>query len=204
MATTGFPFGVSQDSFHATNKMKLNVENSWLDLWNWKASRTARLGFADDRYLNIDGMQGDVAGELYLENSRASIGSSSRVRPFSEEDQPVYDAQGQLLSEGSHDVGTTVPGYLVTAPQASRADVSAEARHVGGRWQVTLRRTLQTGDPQDVVFVPGDEMGVAFGLALMDHTPYEHYASQAEQRLVLLPPQVEYREIGKSYGVFGY
>ena len=73
-------------------------------------------------------------------------------------------------------------------PSGSRADVVAESRHVNGRWVVILRRALNTGDARDVVFVPGDEVGVAFGLALMDHTLYEHYASPGHERLVLMRP----------------
>ena len=72
-----------------------------------------------------------------------------------------------------------------------RADIQALSQHRNGRWVVTLRRALQTGDSRDVVFVPGDKMGVAFGVALMDHSLYEHYASSTRERLVLLEKQTQ-------------
>lgn len=179
-------FGVNRASFHASNKMRVAKENAWLDLWNWKAARTAALGFADDRYLDNRGMHGDTPGELFVENSMAHAGRLDGVRPFGVGDAPVYDADRLPADEGFRPPGSLTPGYLVKRPIGGRADVLALSRHEGGRWIVTLRRALRTGDPFDVVFVPGDEMGVAFGLALMDHSQYEHYASNSVERLVLL------------------
>lgn len=179
-------FGINKASFHASNKMRMIQEDAWLDLWNWKAARTAALGFADDRYLDFEGMHGDTAGELFVENSKAHLSSRGGVQPFSEGDSPVYDAERLPADEGFHPPGSVAPGYLIKRPLAGRADVLAVSRYEQGRWTVTLRRALQTGDPYDVVFVPGDEMGVAFGLALMDHSLYEHYASNTTERLVLL------------------
>ncbi|MBW2520317.1 MAG: hypothetical protein JRD88_08205 [Deltaproteobacteria bacterium] len=197
-------FGVNQSSFHATNKMRLAKEETWLDLWNWKASRTARYNFADDRYLDHNGMHGDTPDEIFVANSKASQDPGSRLTPFGEVDQPLYDAERQPVSELNPTPGTRLPGYLVEPPLAGRNDVNAVALHLGGRWQVTLRRALNTNDPRDVVFIPGDMQGVAFGLAMMDHTLYEHYASKTEERLLLLPPQLTDEEVGKSYGMFGY
>jgi len=179
-------FGVNQDSFHASNKMRMAQEDSWLDLWNWKAARTAKLGFADDRYLDSEGMHGDVPGELFTENSSAYLNNPDGIRAFGEGDTPIYDAERLPANEGFRPAGSVAPGYLIKRPVGGRADVFAVTRYEQGRWVVTLRRALQTGDPYDVVFVPGDEMGVAFGLALMDHSLFEHYASNSAERLVLL------------------
>jgi hypothetical protein len=179
-------FGVNKSSFHASNKMRMAQENTWLDLWNWKAARTAGLGFADDRYLDLEGMHGDTPGDLFIENSRYRLNNRSDVRPFDEGDGPVYDVERLPADEGFRPPGSVAPGYLVERPVGGRADVLAVSRYEKGRWIVTLRRALQTRDPHDVVFVPGDEMGVAFGMALMDHSLYEHYASSTNERLVLL------------------
>jgi hypothetical protein len=181
-------FGVSKANFHASNKMRMVQENSWLDLWNWKAARTALLGFADDRYLDFEGMHGDTPGEIFTENSKAHVNGGLDNKPFADGDAPVYDAERLPADEGFRPPGTLAPGYLVKRPVGGRADVSAVTRYENGRWIVTLRRALQTGDPRDVIFVPGDELGVAFGLALMDHSLYEHYASRTVERLVLLKP----------------
>jgi hypothetical protein len=179
-------FGVSKANFHASNKMRLVQEGHWLDLWNWKAARTAAYGFADDRFVDNKGMHGDVPGELFTENSLAHVRGLTDVRPFSEKDTPVYDAERNPVNESFRPPGTMAPGYLVKRPVGNRADVMAVTRYEDKQWVVVLRRSLQTGDPRDVVFVPGDEVGVAFGLALMDHSLYEHYASNTLERLVLL------------------
>jgi hypothetical protein len=181
-------FGVSRSSFHASNKMKLAGEGAWLDLWNWKADRTARFDFADDRFLDHEGIKGDLPGELFHPNSRLAReqGGDTPLPLFGAADQPLYAADFRPLGAGPFPAGTRLPGYLVDRPAGGRADVTAIARHRGGHWQVTLRRALATGEARDVVFVPGDSAGVTFGLAVMDHTLFEHYASVVTERLVLL------------------
>ena len=49
-----------------------------------------RYGFADDRYLDAQGMHGDVPGELFRENSRAALQQDPGLQPFAEGDAPVY------------------------------------------------------------------------------------------------------------------
>lgn len=184
-------FGVSGANFHAMNKMKLARDDLWLDLWNWKAQRTGRHGFADDRYLDVKGMHGDVAGEIFRENSRALVEQEPSRPPFIEGDAPIYDAEGMPIGKEFRPAGTRAPGYLTERPAGGRGDVAAFGSHGGGRWTVVLRRALTTADPRDVVFVPGDLAGVAFGLSVMDNTLQEHYASATEEHLVLLPRSAE-------------
>lgn len=179
-------FGVSRSSFHASNKMRLAREGAWLDLWNWKADRTARHGFADDRFIDQEGMKGDLPGDLFQANSRLAQADASAPQQFGADDQPVYAGDRRPLGDGFHPPGSRVPGYLVERPAGGRADVVASAEHRDGQWRVVLRRALHTGDPRDVAFAPGDLRGVAFGLAVMDHTLFEHYASMAPEKLVLL------------------
>lgn len=180
-------FGVSGDSFHAMNKMKLAREDEWLDLWNWKAQRTGRHGFADDRYLDAAGMHGDVPGEIFRENSRTSLLHDPVLQPFAEGDGPIYDADGLPVGKAFRPAGSRAPGYLTERPVGGRGEVAAYGVHANGRWTVILHRRLDTGDARDAVFVPGDRVGVAFGLSIMDNTLQEHYASTTEERLVLLP-----------------
>ncbi len=128
-----------------------------------------------------------LPGELFTENSRAHAERSAMVFALSAKATlPSTMLNACLPTKASAPPGSVAPGYLVKRPVGGRADVLAVSRYEHGRWMVTLRRALQTGDPHDVVFVPGDEMGVAFGLALMDHSPFEHYASNTVERLVLL------------------
>lgn len=179
-------FGVNRASFHASNKMSLAEEGTWLDLWNWKAGRTAIYDFADDRFLDRDGMKGDLPGEIFHPNSSLAQGGPEGTPSFGENDRPLYLDAHRRVADGVPLAGTRAPGYLVDRPAGARADVAATAEHRGGRWIVVLRRALDTGDRRDVPFVPGDPRGVAFGLAVMDHTLFEHYASTVTEQLVLL------------------
>lgn len=180
-------FAVAGSSFRASNRMQLVREGEWLDLWNWKAGRTGRLGFADDRFLDHEGMHGDVPGELFQENSRARLGQTETL-VFGEGDEPIADDDGLAIEKGFRLADSTAPGYLVTKPTAGRADVAALGRWEKGRWTVVLRRKLDTGDPRDIRFIPEASMGIAFGLAIMDHSLNEHYASTTAEKIVLLPP----------------
>lgn len=182
-------FGVAGASFHATNRMQLRREGEWLDLWHWKAQRTGRFGFADDRLIDHQGMRGDLPGELFRENSRARLTGGNPLAPFAEGDGPIYDGDGAPIGPGFRLAGTTAPGYLTERPTAGRGEVTAWSVWRNGRWTLYLRRPLTTGDPHDARFVPGDRDGVAFGLAVLDHTLNEHYASVIEERLVLLTHQ---------------
>ena len=180
-------FGVQGARFQAHSRMKLATPQGRLDLWHWKAERTGRYGFADDRYLDSEGMHGDLPGELFQENSRAALENLAALTPFGEGDAPLYDRSGEPLGKGFMPAGSKAPGYLTEVPQGDRADVRAAGHHADGRWTVVLRRALETGSPRDISFAPGGE--VAFGLAIMDNTLSDHYASKLTETLVLLPPE---------------
>ena len=181
-------FAVAGSSFRASNRMQLVNPDDWLDLWNWKAERTGRFGFADDRFLDHEGMHGDTPGELFQENSQARLAKSHHL-VFGEGDQPIYDGDGQPVDSGFRLAGSSAPGFLTGTPTGGRGDVTAWGHWDRGKWTVILSRRLETGDPHDVTFVPGDRTGIAFGLSIMDHTLNEHYASVTEEKIVLLPPE---------------
>lgn len=176
-------FGVQGARFHAQNRMKIVTPETSLDLWQWRAERTGRFGFADDRYLDKDGMHGDLPGELFRENSRATL-QKDGLKAFAEGDQPVYDQSGAPLAARFIPAGSTAPGYLTELPSGDRADIAASSVYVDGHWIVTLRRPLTTGSPRDIQFIPGQE--VVFGLSVMDNTLYDHYASKYEESLLLV------------------
>ena len=181
-------FGVSGANFHANNRMKLpRDEGLALDLWNWKAGRTARFGFADDRTLAFKGMEGDTPGEIFLENSRARSEGKGDIAIFGVGDVPIYDQDNRSIGKEFRPGGSVAPGYISERPVGSRADVAAVTDYRDGRWIVILHRSLQTADRRDVVFTPDKAAGVAFGLSIMDDTIKEHYASIATEHLVLLP-----------------
>ena len=181
-------FGVAGANFHANNRMKLpRDEGIEFDLWNWKAGRTARFGFADDRTIGFKGMEGDTPGEIFLENSRVRSEGTGTAQVFGVGDAPIYDQDRKFIGKEFRPAGSVAPGYITERPVGSRADIAAVSEYRDGRWIVILRRALQTADRRDVTFTPGQTAGVAFGLSIMDDTIKEHYASIATEHLVLLP-----------------
>ena len=114
------------------------------------------------------------------------ITKQDELQPFAAGDAPLVDYEGLPVADRFLPPGTVAPGSLTDMPSGSRADVVAISNWEDGRWEVVLRRPLVTADRRDTVFIPGDEQGVGFGLAIMDFTLREHYASKTEERLVLL------------------
>jgi hypothetical protein len=174
-------FGVSGQSFRGHNRMKLFKAGPELDLWNWKAGRTGRLAFADDRFIDANGMQGDQPGEIF------QVRPQLPNRVFGEGDRPLYDFDGNAIDGLQATVFSRAPGYLTDPPAGDRADVRAWARWQNGRWVLILRRALNTHSARDVQFQPSASRVYHFGLSLMDNSLYEHYASTVPLGLILRP-----------------
>ncbi|WP_156826976.1 ethylbenzene dehydrogenase-related protein [Geopsychrobacter electrodiphilus] len=180
-------FGVSGQSFRGHNRMKLFKQGPQLDLWNWKAGRTGHLSFADDRFIDKDGMHGDIPGEIFHPNSLKQARPSESGEIFGKGDRPIYDFDGAAVEGQKLTIFSRAPGYLTDHPSGDRADVVAHSVWRDGRWTVVLRRALDTGSPRDARFSIGENAAISFGIALMDNSLYEHYASTVSQTLVLLP-----------------
>ncbi len=56
-----------------------------------------------------------------------------------------------------------------------RTDTQVRAIHVGSGWQIEIKRKLNTGDPTDAVFNPGESM--AFGLTIFNNAAIGHAQS---------------------------
>ena len=53
-----------------------------------------------------------------------------------------------------------------------RSEVQVKSQHIGSGWQLEIRRKLNTGDPTDAVFTPGQSM--SFGLAIFNNAAIGH------------------------------
>lgn len=77
--------------------------------------------------------------------------------------------------------GDIVPGYLLTYPAASRADVRGKATfdEDNGVWTLEVARRLRTADPEhDVAFDPASGASYAFTIAIFDASSREHWGSE--------------------------
>ena len=81
--------------------------------------------------------------------------------------------------------GDTVPRRILRAGEGSRADITAHGTifipqtHDGtlGVWKVQMQRALDTGNADDVAFVPGETYDVGFEVHLWEYTTRDHYIS---------------------------
>ena len=152
-----------------------------VDMWHWKASRTAPAGWADDQWAGAY-----VAAE---ETGRANDARESGG--YSDNRNEAGDAPSFVYPEGatpgspllrssavafdptmSFPAGYTVPGYVISRPVGSRGDVASASIHMTdqdgrGWWYVVQARALNTGNPEDAVFAPGGSY--TFGVAVFNN-----------------------------------
>jgi len=117
------------------------------DIWYWKACRTDRSGYADDKIHLLSPKQDRNATQvisgsgktMYLLRSGDEGGSAYRVNLVSE-------FQGEI-----------VPRFTIQQPTGSRSDVQAKGVWQNGEWTIEFRRKLVTGNQDDVQFTHGNK-----------------------------------------------
>lgn len=152
-----------------------------VDMWHWKASRTAPAGWADDQW----------AGSYVAEEETGRANDARESGGYSDNKNEAGDAPAFVYPEGAvpgspllrdtaipfdptmtFPAGYTVPGYIISRPVGSRGDVGSFAVYMRdqngkGWWYVVLSRALNTGNPEDAVFVPGGSY--TFGVAIFNN-----------------------------------
>lgn len=159
------------DVYDGGTKMRMGMkapDGQAMDLWRWRAFVTGSFGLADDMVIDETGKRGDEGQILPLVNRSSTAPGPERVSGSVE----PYVA----------------PYYIVEAPTGRQGDVKAEGRWDRGLWEkgswnILLRRALDTTDPDDVVFSPGDR--VPFSVSVFDNTFSEHHVSGSSAMLVL-------------------
>jgi len=162
----------------ADYRMRVPAGAPPLDVWVWRAGRGAVGGLAEDGKLDTEGRTGDGSGDLFAPNSARA--AAAQPDPFGLGDVP--------REAPDPEPGAVAPGYRLADRSAGRLEVKAESSRGRGTWQVTLSRSLDGTEPDDVRFVPGREY--AFGLAILDGVEKDHTAVPAPIRLVLVSPSV--------------
>jgi hypothetical protein len=115
------------------------------DVWFWKACRTNRSGYADDKRQVLD----EVADNSSCDLTTAD-GGVLRLHRHGDAGRSAYE--DRFVYEYAGDVR---PRFVEREPQGSRADVRAAGRWQDGQWTVEFRRRLDTGHADDVVLIPG-------------------------------------------------
>ena len=79
--------------------------------------------------------------------------------------------------------GDRIPRYIARTPSGSMADVTAKGSWKDGFWTVEFSRRLSTGDPADVVFMPGRD--TYFSLAVFNNREGIDHSTSKEFTLKL-------------------
>lgn len=156
--------------------MGADDEDTRYDAWHWKASRTNPLGYADDKWWGAQ-----TEPEAYGKGSRHGDAKDSGGYADNHNEEgtgPLYmhgtDLSSPLLFAGDAvDIDTSqlspgdvVPGYVLEYPVGSRGDIQVIGVWEDGKWTLVVRRLLNTGNDDDIVFVP--PRSVPFGLSVVD------------------------------------
>ncbi|MCF7849312.1 MAG: hypothetical protein K9M45_10705 [Kiritimatiellales bacterium] len=169
-----------------------------IDVWHWKATRTGSVGHADDKFWHLADMKlkdvgryGDGGeGGGYTKNI-----NKEHTAPLylPKDDSYVINNGGALLKAGAVEyteelgakipAGTIIPGVVVAPNDGDRGDVKCEHAYADGKHTLWLRRKLDTGNKDDVVFVPGGS--TAFAASAFDHAAKRHAYHMTVYRLLL-------------------
>lgn len=172
-----------------------------IDVWHWKATRADPLGQVDDKYWwkhepgGAGGRHGDPDSEGGYQKNVSDDGDHPKYLPAT----PWAVRQGGILldqalpfdspeaAEVAQNMppGTIVPGIVFSPFTGDRGDVVCRSNHADGRWEVLIRRKLDTGSKFDTPFVPGKPQ--SFGCAAFDHTSKRHAYGFPVYQLVLEP-----------------
>jgi len=115
------------------------------DIWFWKAFRTNRAGYADDKWQAVSLKPGPGSKEI-----KSSTNGTLHFRRVGDAGKAAY--QDKLFFEYN---GDTLPAYEHTKPSGSRGDVRAKGVWSNKQWTIEFGRKLKTGHDDDVALTPG-------------------------------------------------
>ncbi len=129
------------------------------DMWHWKAYRSNPIGLVHDKMTVISEKEGKKAFKAKAMNGKTIY----IMRPGDQGDK-LYTSKKYDIKEKE-----MMPKYIHN-PKASGSvtDVKAKGVWKDGIWSLELKRALNTGHGDDVVFKPG--VAVKGGIAAFDHT----------------------------------
>lgn len=149
---------------YSTNWFAGNAFKS--DMWHWKASRTNPVGKADD--------QMTIVSRIKLLRAYQGVAEDGRPiyiqRPWDAGD-PIY-----ITTRYSEKKEAMMPKYQLISPngQGSTYDIDAKGIWNLGYWTVEFRRKLNTGNADDVKFMPG--IKIRGGIAVFDESDNQDHA----------------------------
>lgn len=151
------------------------------DNWQWTAGHTNPVGQADDKTLVGFLPTATSLGSSFVNDATEKGGSTNNrtadgLGPAKMQDpsKPASAGSGFLLASEAVNIdvskfkaGDKVPRDLLAPTVGSRGDIDAKGVYASGKWTVVLHRHLDTGNEDDIQFVPGRT--IPFGLGVFDN-----------------------------------
>ncbi len=174
------------------DRMHTNAKGELGDMWQWKASTTNPVGYADDEWIDDTVLGGYTesarSAAIYADGSASDLNegfvkninnAGNGPRYYEPNPQDNLDSEfifrsevdnGEAIEIGdiNFNIGDSVPGYILSRPAGNRGNIDAQGLWTSGRWQVELRRKLNTGFENDVLF--DVTKTYRFGVAVMDNS----------------------------------
>jgi hypothetical protein len=167
---------------HGNTSVSTDLNES-ADVWSWYSYRTNFKKVCDDLSLSNLGFAGDIGDSCFIDNIDGSLPDYAFV------DQPLRNADAIYDTTSVNYYGTLawfsgnyIPGYVLKTPSDDRADIRAVATHDGKKWELEMKRKLQTRDikttidDSDIQFNPDSNADVAFHLVLYNNSRGKNHA----------------------------
>jgi len=170
------------------NKMHTNGPHEASDIWQWRASTTNPLGYAEDGFLDHTNIskkdepntekrinaahKWDDPGPGKLISVRNKEAEGPKWMSKASTKEPLL-IKGQEVPIDMSKIknGDTVPGWLLARPQGSRGDIDAAAKYdkAKGEWTLELSRKLVTSDKEHDVQFEDLSKPYYFGIAVWEN-----------------------------------
>lgn len=170
------------------NKMFTNGPHEASDIWQWRASTTNPLGYADDGFLDHTNIskkdernadkrinaahKWDEPGPGGNINVRNKEGEGPKwMSKASSKKSFLIKGQEVPLNISRIKKGDAIPGWVLARPNGSRGDIDASAKYDKdkGSWTLELSRKLVTDDPAHDVQFDDLSKSYYFGIAVWEN-----------------------------------
>lgn len=153
-------------------------DGDFLDMWMWRAGRGGPAGYADDLFV-LDYRHSDEGSSTWSTQSQPpeymydpDVTGYAAIHEDEFEDllneSPMIMGENVVEYDPDYDFqeGDIIPRRVLDDPEGSRGDILANSWWEDGRWILEMRRSLDTGNPDDVPLVPGNVYSI--GVAIFD------------------------------------
>ena len=163
---------VSEDGTSAW--MGSDSEDVTYDNWHWKSARTNAVGYADDQWWGVKGDDEETGRKNDAKDSggytdNVTEDGSGPAFMSSEGTSAIFIFKGKEIpiDTASLKAGDRIPAFVIEPAVGSRGDVEAIGTYQDGKWILVIRRALNTGNDDDVEFIPNKPL--PFGMSVLDN-----------------------------------